>query len=187
MGEGRPGGLAHLGLGNRHALADATVYRNGGQFLGAAGTTSIDEHLAVRREARGLIERTIGEDVHAPGLEVQHGDPITAAAVHHGLTLPHGAGVGIKGGWLAAPPLHTYPSEMAQNFWTAIWAWSVCFVATIAISLLTRQLKTDEELKGLVYALTPRPKETHLPWWQTAEGLGVIVLVLVTALNVVFW
>jgi SSS family solute:Na+ symporter len=110
-----------------------------------------------------------------------------AAAVHHGLTLPHGATAGIKGGWLAAAPLHTYPSEMAQNFWTAIWAWSVCFVATIAISLVTRQLKTDEELKGLVYALTPRPKETHLPWWQTAEGVGVIVLVLAAALNVVFW
>ena len=44
-----------------------------------------------------------------------------AAAVHHGLTLPQGAIVGIKGGWLGA--VHTYPSEMAQNFYTAIWAW----------------------------------------------------------------
>ena len=26
---------------------------------------------------------------------------------------------GIKGGWLGAV-LHVYPSEMAQNFWTAI-------------------------------------------------------------------
>jgi solute:Na+ symporter, SSS family len=110
-----------------------------------------------------------------------------AAAVHHGLTLPRAAMVGIKGGWLASTPLHVYPSEMAQNFWTAIWAWSVCFLATIAISLVTRQQKTEEELTGLVYSLTPRPKESHLPWWQTAEGLGLIVLVLVAALNVVFW
>ncbi len=29
----------------------------------------------------------------------------------------------------------TYPSEMAQNFWTAIVAWTACFVATIVISL----------------------------------------------------
>src|SRR6202043_1379235 len=49
-----------------------------------------------------------------------------AAAIHHGLTLPAGAVVGIKGGWLAVT--HTYPSEMAQNFWTAIYAWSTCFV-----------------------------------------------------------
>ena len=83
--------------------------------------------------------------------------------------------------------MHTYSSEMAQNFWTAIWAWTVCFVATIAISLATRRTKSDEELRGLVYALTERPKEAHLPWWQTPEGLGVLVLVLAIALNVVFF
>src|SRR5438034_1969052 len=41
-----------------------------------------------------------------------------AAALHHGLTLPVGAVVGVKGGWLAMAA--SYPSEMAQNFWTAI-------------------------------------------------------------------
>jgi SSS family solute:Na+ symporter len=60
-----------------------------------------------------------------------------AAAAHHGLTLPHGAVAGLKGGFLGAV-LHTYPSEMAQNFWTAIMAWSACFLATIGISLATR-------------------------------------------------
>jgi SSS family solute:Na+ symporter len=110
-----------------------------------------------------------------------------AAAVHHGLTLPAGAAAGIKGGWLAAAPAHVYPSEMAQNFWTAIWAWTVCFAATIAISLVTARKKTDEDLKGLVYSLTPRPKEAHLPWWKTPEGFGVAVLVLAVVLNVIFW
>jgi SSS family solute:Na+ symporter len=110
-----------------------------------------------------------------------------AAAVHHGVTLPTGAPVGIKGGWLAAPPMHAYSSEMAQNFWTAIWAWSVCFAATIAISLITRRTKTDDDLRGLVYALTPRPKEEHLPWWKTPEGMGALVLALAVLLNVIFW
>jgi SSS family solute:Na+ symporter len=91
----------------------------------------------------------------------------------------------MKGGWLKV--VHTYPSEMAMNFWTAIWAWTTCFVLTIAISVLTRREKSDEDLKGLVYSLTPRPKEEHLPWWQTPEGLGVIVLVVAVALNVIFW
>src|SRR5258706_3253889 len=50
----------------------------------------------------------------------------TAAALHHGLTLPAGAVPGIKGGWIAV--VHSYPSEMAQNFWTAIWAWTACFL-----------------------------------------------------------
>src|SRR4029077_10842950 len=42
-----------------------------------------------------------------------------AAATHYGLTLPAGAVMGVKGGYLG-PILHVYPSEMAQNFWTAI-------------------------------------------------------------------
>jgi SSS family solute:Na+ symporter len=118
-----------------------------------------------------------------------------AAALHHGLTLPNGASAGIKGGWLAAVPLHGYPSEMAQNFWTAIWAWTTCFVATIVISLITRRSKSNDDLKGLVYSLTPRPKEEHVTWralatgrgWTTPEGFGILVLVLVVVLNVIFW
>jgi SSS family solute:Na+ symporter len=114
-----------------------------------------------------------------------------AAAVHHGLTLPTGAPSGIKGGWVAellgTPIAHSYSSEMAQNFWTAIWAFCVCFAATVVISLMTRQAKTDADLTGLVYSLTPRPREEHLPWWKTPEGLGVLVLALAVFLNVVFW
>jgi SSS family solute:Na+ symporter len=107
------------------------------------------------------------------------------AAVHHGLSLPHGALSGIKGGWLAN--LHTYSSEMAQNFWTAIIAWSVCFVATIVISLATRQNKSDEELVGLVSSLTPRPKEFGEPFWKRPKTLAIIVLICVLALNGLFW
>ncbi len=43
-----------------------------------------------------------------------------AAMLHHGLTLPIEARPGIHGGWIAV--LHHYPSDMAQNFWTAIFA-----------------------------------------------------------------
>src|SRR5437879_3349083 len=48
-----------------------------------------------------------------------------AAAVHHGLSLPAGASVGVKGGYLAV--LATFPSELAQPFWTAIVAWGTFF------------------------------------------------------------
>jgi SSS family solute:Na+ symporter len=109
------------------------------------------------------------------------------AALHHGLTLPKGAVAGIKGGWLAAPPLHVYPSEMAQNFWTAIYAWTTCFILTIAISYLTRQAKSDEELKGLVWSLTPKAHDHETRWWARPEGFGVLVLLLALALNVIFW
>ncbi|HEY6180626.1 MAG TPA: sodium:solute symporter family protein [Terriglobales bacterium] len=108
----------------------------------------------------------------------------TAAAIHHGLTLPMGAVPGIKGGWLGS--IHTYPSEMAQNFWTAIWAWSACFVITILISLATKP-REEAELKGLVYSLTERPNEGHLSFFQRPLTLGIIVLVLVLLLNLIFY
>ena len=76
---------------------------------------------------------------------------------------------------------------MRPAFWTAIWAWSACFVLTIVISLATRQQRSDEELTGLVYALTPKQPQAHLPWWQTPEGLGVAVIAAVAVLNVIFW
>jgi SSS family solute:Na+ symporter len=107
-----------------------------------------------------------------------------AAAIHQGLTLPAGAAAGIKGGWLAT--IHVYPSEMAQNFWTAIWAWSVCFGITILISLITRP-REEAELKGLVYSLTERASEGHLPWYQRPAILGIFVLASALVLNIIFW
>jgi SSS family solute:Na+ symporter len=109
-----------------------------------------------------------------------------AAAVHHGLTLPAGAVPGLKGAFLG-PALHTYPSEMAQNFWTAIYAWTTCFLATIVISLLTRRNKTDDQLQGLVYALTPRQSDHELVWFKRPATLGVVVLGLALVLNIIFW
>src|SRR4029453_17127231 len=98
-----------------------------------------------------------------------------AAAIHHGLTLPHGAAVGAKGGWFGIT--HTYPSEMAQNFWTAIFAWTTCFVVTIVVSLLTRP-REEKELVGLVYSLTERPKEDRLEWYRRPSALALLVLLL---------
>jgi SSS family solute:Na+ symporter len=106
------------------------------------------------------------------------------AAVHHGLTLPAGAPAGVKGGYLAV--LHVYPSELAQTFWTAIVAWVTCVVVTIVVSLATRP-RADDELRGLVYALTPRPSERELPWFERPWVLGAAVLVLTVALNFVFF
>jgi solute:Na+ symporter, SSS family len=109
-----------------------------------------------------------------------------AAATHHGLTLPAGAVPGIKGAFLGAA-LHSYPSEMAQNFWTAIVAWTSCFVTTIVISLATRGEKTDQELSGLVYSLTPRITDQEMVWYKRPATLGIAVLALTLVLNIVFW
>jgi len=108
------------------------------------------------------------------------------AALHYGLTLPRGAVPGIKGGFLGAV-LHVYPSEMALNFWTALFAWTGCFVATLLISLFTKRTKTDEELRGLVHSLTPRIQDGHMPWYKRPVTLAVGILVVSTILNIIFW
>jgi len=111
-----------------------------------------------------------------------------AAALHHGLTLPAGASVGIKGGWLVGGHvLHTYPVDMAQNFWMAIYAWTTCFVVTIIVSLATQRNKSDDELRGLVYSLTPRVKEEGLAWYRRPAALAIVVLVAAVILNIIFW
>ena len=107
-----------------------------------------------------------------------------AAAIHHGLTLPAGAVQGIKGGWIST--VHMYRSEMAQNFWTAIWAWTTCFLVTILVSLATRP-KPDKEMIGLVYSLTQRPEETDVSWRKKPAVLAGIVLGAAVVLNVIFW
>ncbi|HWJ24330.1 MAG TPA: sodium:solute symporter family protein [Gemmatimonadaceae bacterium] len=106
-----------------------------------------------------------------------------AAAIHHGLTLPAGATVGIKGGYLGA--IHTYPSELAQTFWTAIAAFTTCFLVTIVVSLATRPRPADE-LRGLVYTLTERPKDTEMSVAKRPLTLALVVLVLTVALNFIF-
>lgn len=107
-----------------------------------------------------------------------------AAALHHGLTLPRAAAVGVKGGWLAV--LDSYPSEMAQNFWTAIYAFAACFVLTIAISLMTKP-RDERSLVGLVYALTPRESSHEVAWYARPAALGVAVLIAMILLNLCFW
>ena len=107
-----------------------------------------------------------------------------AAAIHHGLTLPSHALTGVKGGWIAV--IHHYPSEMAQNFWTAIFAWSCCFVVTILVSLATAA-PDSKRLPGLVYSETPRIDDSGMRWFARPKVLGLLAIAAVVTLNVLFW
>jgi SSS family solute:Na+ symporter len=106
-----------------------------------------------------------------------------AALVHHGLTLPVGAAPGIHGGWIH--PIHHYPSDMAQNFWTAIFAFTVNFAVGIVVSLMTKP-RDEKELVGLVYSMTPKPMDRHLEWYQRPSTLAIVVLAMLVVLNVIF-
>ena len=108
------------------------------------------------------------------------------ALAHHGLTAPAGADTLVKGGWLGVV-VHTYPVEMAQNFWTAIYAWVVATSVTVGLTLVTKRKKSDEELRGLVYSLTPREKDEETIWYKRPATLAVVVAVIAITLTILFW
>jgi len=60
-------------------------------------------------------------------------------------------------------------------------------VLTLVISLATRRTKTDEELKGLVYSLTPKVKDEGEAWYLRPAVLGVILLLGCVVLNIIFY
>jgi solute:Na+ symporter, SSS family len=101
-----------------------------------------------------------------------------AAALTHGFSLAEH-----KGGWIA--PLHQFPSTMAQNFWIAIFAWTSCFVVTIAVSLLTKP-RPAEELQGLVYGLTKVPHDIGVSWYRKPGPVAVLVIAVLLFLNIWF-
>jgi solute:Na+ symporter, SSS family len=107
------------------------------------------------------------------------------SALFHSLTSAVGNTPGIKGGYLGV--VQVFPSDMAQNFWLASFAFTVCFVLTLVISLATRRTKTDEELKGLVYSLTPKIKDEEVAWYLRPAVLGVVLLACCVILNIIFW
>jgi SSS family solute:Na+ symporter len=103
----------------------------------------------------------------------------------HGCTIAAGNGPGIKGAWIAQ--VQTFPSEMAQNFWLASFAFLSCLILTIVISLATRRTKSDEQLVGLVYSLTEKVREPDQAWYATPAFLGTLLLLGCLALNIYFW
>lgn len=102
-----------------------------------------------------------------------------AAAVTHGITVAEG-----KGGWIT--PLFEIKSGMGQAFIVAAVSWIVNFFTTIFVSLATKP-KPDEELKGLVYSLTEKPKYTTDKWYMRIVPLAIILLTITIILNIIFF
>ncbi|HEY1114879.1 MAG TPA: sodium:solute symporter family protein [Chitinophagaceae bacterium] len=102
-----------------------------------------------------------------------------SAALVHGLSVAEG-----KGGWIAN--VHQFYSGTSQAFNIAWIAFVVCFVVTVLVSLMGRP-KKDEELRGLVYSLTPKQKDPDKVWYKNPLWLGVAVLIVTVVLNIIFY
>ena len=77
-------------------------------------------------------------------------------------------------------------SDMAANFWRAWWAWLICFVVTIVISLFTKK-RPEAELAGLVKGLTPAVAGTPVPLLKKPGFWAILSLAILVVLNILFW
>ena len=116
------------------------------------------------------------------------------SALFHAFTIYTGGTPGIQGayawhmlGHATVPDLCVLPSSMAQNFWLASFAFTSCFVFTLLISLATVRTKTDEQLKGLVYSLTPKIRDDEQHFLLRPPVLATILLICCVILNIIFW
>ncbi|MCX7985111.1 MAG: sodium:solute symporter family protein [Bacteroidetes bacterium] len=82
--------------------------------------------------------------------------------------------------------LSSIQSDMAANFWRAWWAWLICAIVTIIISLFTKK-KPKEELIGLVKGLTQEIDDRNIPIVKKPEFYAILSLIVFILLNILFW
>jgi SSS family solute:Na+ symporter len=75
---------------------------------------------------------------------------------------------------------------MAINMYSALWSLVVSIVVTVLVSLVTKP-KPDSELTNLVMGLTPLPDEGPCPWWKAPKLWCAFVVVVLVAVNIIFW
>jgi solute:Na+ symporter, SSS family len=117
---------------------------------------------------------------------------ITPNGAFWGLVLGMGSSFGLylaaKFNWISASllTLSSTSSDMAVNFWRAWWAWLICFLATIIISLFTKK-RPKEELVGLVKGLTQEVIDKEEKLLQKPVFWAIVSLVVLIVLNIYFW
>lgn len=87
---------------------------------------------------------------------------------------------------LAKVAFSIHAKTMAENLYRALWAWVVCVVVTVVVSLLTKP-KPESELQGLVYGATVIPLEGPMPLYKNHWFWASIVIVIFFVLNIMFW
>jgi SSS family solute:Na+ symporter len=76
--------------------------------------------------------------------------------------------------------------DMAENMYRALWAWIVCVVVTVMVSLVTRP-KPESELVGLVYGATELPSDGDIEIYKRPIFWAAVVATVFVILNIIFW
>jgi SSS family solute:Na+ symporter len=88
--------------------------------------------------------------------------------------------------WVAVFALSPMAKGLAQAMYQALWSCVICVVMTVLVTLVTKP-RPDEELGGLVYALTDVAQEEHTTWWHRPAFWGFVALALFVVLQIIFW
>jgi SSS family solute:Na+ symporter len=96
--------------------------------------------------------------------------------------------IAVKFQWIEAKliTLSSVGSDMAANFWRAWWAWLICFLVTIVVSLFTER-RPEEELVGLVKGLTKDTLGDNVPFVKRPEFYAILSVIVLVILNILFW
>jgi SSS family solute:Na+ symporter len=94
--------------------------------------------------------------------------------------------------------VHLYPAKlayvalspdakpMAENVFRALWACLFTALVIFVVSMFTKP-RPAAELEGLVYGVTPLPKEDPVPFYKNEWTWAGLVVVIFCALNILFW
>jgi SSS family solute:Na+ symporter len=82
--------------------------------------------------------------------------------------------------------LSPYAKPMAENVFRALWACLFTALVIFVVSMLTKP-RPAAELEGLVYGVTPLPKEEPVPFYKNEWMWAGLVVVIFAALNIMFW
>jgi len=76
--------------------------------------------------------------------------------------------------------------EMAITMYSGFWSLLLTIGTVVMVSLFTKP-KSDEELKDLVYGLTPLPDQGPCQWYKHPVLWAGVVGIVLVAVNIIFW
>ena len=88
--------------------------------------------------------------------------------------------------WVHVFALSPLAKGLAQDMYQALWSCVTCVVVTVLVTLVTKP-RPGEELRGLVYSLTDVAREEHTSWLHRPLVWGIAALVVLVALQIIFW
>ena len=88
--------------------------------------------------------------------------------------------------WVKVFALSPEAKGLAQDMYQALWSCVTCVLVTVLVTAVTKP-RPDEELRGLVYALTKVPREEHASLFHKPLFWAVVALILFIVLQIIFW